>query len=119
MAALAGLVVLGVLVAGIAAERSLREAERQRDLNGLRERADVAAAQLCPSVATAEPIAQRDALCDRLGDALRTRVTQIAPDGAVLCDSWIATGRLASIESHADRIEVREALAGRVGTDTR
>jgi two-component system phosphate regulon sensor histidine kinase PhoR len=119
MAALAGLVVLGVLVAGIAAERGLRAAEEQRALQSLREHADVAAAQLCPLAQGAEQRESQDALCDRLGEALRTRVTLIAPDGALLGDSWVGAVRLASIESHAQRPEVHEALAGRAGSAVR
>ena len=119
MAVLAGLLLLGVLVAGVAAERGLREDEEKRALQVLREHAEVAASQLCPLVS---PVGQRgdsDALCDRLGEALRTRVTLIAPGGALLGDSWVGAERLGSIESHAERPEVREALAGRVGSDVR
>ncbi|HVH18228.1 MAG TPA: ATP-binding protein [Myxococcota bacterium] len=119
MAVLAGLLLLGVLVAGVAAERGLREDEEKRALQVLREHAEVAASQLCPLVS---PVGQRgdsDALCDRLGEALRTRVTLIAPGGALLGDSWVGAERLGSIESHAERPEVREALVGRVGSDVR
>ena len=119
MAALAGLVVLGVFVAGIAAERGLRAAEEQRALQALREHADVAAAQLCPLAQGPEQRESQDARCDRLGEALRTRVTLIAPDGSLLGDSWVGAERLASIESHAQRPEVHEALAGRAGSAVR
>src|SRR5262245_35094176 len=113
------MVLLGVLVAGVAAERGLRDAEEQRALRELREHAEVAAAQLCPLAASPDRRAGLDAESDRLGEALGTRVTLIAPDGMLLGDSWVGADRLASIESHAERPEVREALAGRVGSDIR
>jgi two-component system phosphate regulon sensor histidine kinase PhoR len=119
MAALAGLVVLGVLVTVVAAERGLREAETQRALEALRERAEVAAAQLCPLTTKPGAAAEPDALCDRLGAAMGTRVSLIAPDGALLGDSWIDADELASIESHAQRAEVLEAFARGVGMDVR
>ena len=43
------------------------------------------------------------------------RVTLIARDGRVLADSDVRPEALAGLENHADRPEVRAALAGRVG----
>jgi len=48
-----------------------------------------------------------------------TRVTLIGGDGRVLGDSEVAVDALERIENHAGRVEVREALAGRVGSDLR
>src|SRR5262245_52145588 len=112
MAALAGLLVLGVVIAGIATDRGFRQLERERAEFSLRERAEVAAAQLCPLDAGPDARANQDAACDRLADALHARVTLIAPDGSLVGDSSVDADRLASIESHATRTEVREALAG-------
>src|SRR5439155_1079655 len=48
-----------------------------------------------------------------------TRVTLIAADGRVLGDSEVAVEDLPRVENHAERPEVREALAGRIGRDFR
>ncbi|MET0484761.1 MAG: ATP-binding protein [Candidatus Rokuibacteriota bacterium] len=48
-----------------------------------------------------------------------SRVTVIAPDGAVLGDSDIASGDLSRLENHRERPEIRAALDGRVGRDLR
>jgi two-component system phosphate regulon sensor histidine kinase PhoR len=47
------------------------------------------------------------------------RVTLIAADGRVLADSAVAPADLPRVENHADRPEVRAALAGEVGRDIR
>ncbi len=52
----------------------------------------------------------------RVAEALGTRVTVIGSDGTVLADS---DGDASSMPNHADRFEVAEALAGRVGSVTR
>ena len=57
-----------------------------------------------------------DSLCRRLGDDLGSRITVIAPDGQVLCDS--AESSMA-MESHAGRPEVVEAWRRGAGTATR
>jgi two-component system phosphate regulon sensor histidine kinase PhoR len=119
MVALAGLVVLGVLVSGLVADRTLR-----RDQLGEVERSLVERARLVADQAQSIPfdVSERsalDALADRTGRAGSMRVTLIAPDGAVLGDSQVPLERLAAVESHADRPEVRDALAGRVGSSTR
>jgi two-component system, OmpR family, phosphate regulon sensor histidine kinase PhoR len=47
------------------------------------------------------------------------RVTLITPDGRVVGESERGAAELASLENHADRPEVRAALAGQVGRDLR
>jgi two-component system phosphate regulon sensor histidine kinase PhoR len=64
-------------------------------------------------------LARWDALADRLGGVAGGRVTLIASDGRVLGDSHVALPTLPSVENHATRAEVREALGGRVGSATR
>jgi two-component system phosphate regulon sensor histidine kinase PhoR len=66
-----------------------------------------------------ERVAELDALADRAGELARARVTLIAPDGRVLGDSDVPAARIAGVESHAGRPEVREALHGRPGQDAR
>lgn len=60
-----------------------------------------------------------DSLADSLGSAGHVRVTLIGRDGTVLGDSYIPADRLASVENHADRPEVRDALRAGVGTARR
>src|SRR5215831_6434802 len=84
MAALAGLLVLGVVIAGITADRGLRELERQRAEASLRERAEWVAAELCPLDLRPEARAGQDEASGRLGQSLHARVSLIAPDGTLL-----------------------------------
>jgi two-component system, OmpR family, phosphate regulon sensor histidine kinase PhoR len=57
-----------------------------------------------------------DALCRQLGDDLALRITVIADDGKVLCDSSESS---AQMENHAKRPEVAEALQRGLGDATR
>lgn len=57
-----------------------------------------------------------DRLCDMLGKESSTRITVILSDGVVLGDSHEDP---LEMENHANRPEVIEARAGRVGTSTR
>lgn len=86
-----------------AAVRELQE-ERLGDL------ARAAAAVVSES---AQPLDEAVALI--AGDS-GVRVTVVGSDGTVLADSQEETSTL---ENHADRPEVRDALAGRTGTDVR
>ncbi len=57
-----------------------------------------------------------DALCKQLGQTAGTRFTVIMPDGSVAGDSDEDPGIM---EHHGDRPEIRNALAGEAGMDTR
>ncbi len=57
-----------------------------------------------------------DALCKENGTSSGTRFTVISPEGAVLGDS---DDDPRSMEPHGDRPEIRQALAGQTGMDTR
>lgn len=57
-----------------------------------------------------------ESLCRRLGDDFGSRITVIAPDGNVLCDS---VGSSTDMESHDTRPEVAEARRTGTGTATR
>jgi two-component system, OmpR family, phosphate regulon sensor histidine kinase PhoR len=118
-AALAALIVLVVAIWGVAAERRLRRAELDRVARSLEQRAALVAQQVDPARVAARDVAALDALADRAGRAAGARVTVIAADGVVLGDSEVPRARLAALENHAGRPEVRAALAGRVGHDTR
>ena len=119
MAALAGLVVLAILVSGFAAERSLR-----RDQLALTERSLLDRARLVAEQSRGLPFGSAatvalDDLADRMGRAGNMRVTLIDPEGTVVGDSEVETGKLAGVANHGDRPEVREALNGRIGRGTR
>jgi two-component system phosphate regulon sensor histidine kinase PhoR len=55
----------------------------------------------------------------RAAGAAGARVTLVRRDGTVIADSLVPPGDLARVENHAERPEVRAALAGRVGRSTR
>jgi two-component system phosphate regulon sensor histidine kinase PhoR len=56
---------------------------------------------------------------ERLGRQLSLRATLVSGDGRVLADSGVERSRVAALESHANRPEIREALASGRGVDTR
>jgi two-component system phosphate regulon sensor histidine kinase PhoR len=119
LVALAALIGLGVVVAGLVAEHSLREAELARDGESLRERAETVSALVCSQRLPSASAAKADPVADQLGAALHLRVTLFDATGRVVGDSWVDTGRLGDLENHADRPEVHAALAGQAGRDTR
>jgi two-component system phosphate regulon sensor histidine kinase PhoR len=57
-----------------------------------------------------------EASCQEMGRESRLRITVVHPSGRVLCDS---AENPAGMENHADRPEVREALAGKSGRAVR
>jgi two-component system phosphate regulon sensor histidine kinase PhoR len=59
------------------------------------------------------------AAVDRLGRQLSLRATLVAADGRVIGDSAVEQARLAELENHAGRPEVREALREGRGVRTR
>jgi two-component system phosphate regulon sensor histidine kinase PhoR len=63
--------------------------------------------------------ARWDALADDLGPRAEGRVTFIDGSGAVIGDSEVPLGDLASVENHRDRPEVAAALAGERQWSTR
>ena len=119
MAVLAGLVVLCVLASGYVAERGLRARELASLERSLRERAELVR-ELVGEVPFEPAASPRLAgIARRAAAAAGARVTLVAADGAVVADSDVPLEELARVESHADRPEVRAALAGEVGQATR
>ena len=116
---LVGLVVLGVLVSGVAAERSLRRDQLDRIARSLEARAALVAEQLRGATLEGAYSGQLDEIADRLGRSGGMRLTLIDARGAVIGDSQVPHDRLAGVENHGGRTEVRAALEGRVGTSTR
>ena len=60
-----------------------------------------------------------DQWADRVGMTLDARVTLIGLDGKVIGDSFVPVARLASLENHRNREEVKAALVGGLGEATR
>jgi len=119
MSMITGLVVLVIVVSGAIAERSLREREMANIARSLERRAALVrelASEVGFDVGQREAL---DAIADRAQRASGARVTLIDSSGVVLGDSDVAFDKLGGMESHADRPEVREALAGRIGSSTR
>jgi two-component system phosphate regulon sensor histidine kinase PhoR len=118
-AALVSLVLVVALVFGLVAYRGIAERARERLSRGLEANARLAAELL--GAGALDP-ARRDEIQGRIGSIGRAtgmRVTLVRSDGTVVADSDVGPGGLASLENHARRPEVAEALAGRVGRDER
>jgi len=112
---LVGFVAVSTLVAGLYLSRGLErvavEAVEARLATAARVLHDEARAAL--RTGATQPFAER------VARPAVARVTLIAPDGRVLADSERTRESLASMENHADRPEVRAALAGGMGRDVR
>jgi two-component system phosphate regulon sensor histidine kinase PhoR len=94
--------------------RLQREAE-DRAFDGLVAEARLMAKVVEPALARGEPPAVVDRLVDEAARDVKARVTIVAPDGRVLADSALPEASLAAAENHAQRPEVKEALAARIG----
>ncbi len=56
---------------------------------------------------------------DRAGKDLDIRLTILFPDGRVAADSLAGSGKIADMENHSDRPEIRTALSGKTGISMR
>jgi two-component system phosphate regulon sensor histidine kinase PhoR len=61
-------------------------------------------------------IASLDSLCDAIGNKSKTRITIILPNGKVIADSY---ENPESMDNHADRPEIMEALSNKKGFSRR
>jgi len=118
-AVLVGFVLLVVAVSGGLAERRLRATEAAKISQALEEKALLVRELVGGIPFDAANAPALDAIADRAQSAAGTRITLIDRDGVVVGDSNVPLSRLAEIENHADRPEVRAAIAGSVGTSTR
>ena len=109
------LTAIAILVVALYASHSMKNLYFQTLEKGIRTRAVLLAEQVAPLVESAD-YAAIDALCKRLGQSSDTRFTIIMPDGKVVGDSY---ENPEDMEYHDDRPEVRMALAGSSGIDTR
>jgi two-component system, OmpR family, phosphate regulon sensor histidine kinase PhoR len=64
-------------------------------------------------------ITSLEALAKELSSRTQARITVISIQGKVLADSGKEPGEIPQMENHSDRPEVRTALAGETGIDTR
>ncbi len=102
--------------AGIAGYLQFRQYVIEEADASLRNQAVLAAETFRPLLA--EPAPDRETIARegiRLGKNLDARLTILLPDGEVVADSRMGPANLSALENHADRPEVKEALAGRVG----
>jgi two-component system, OmpR family, phosphate regulon sensor histidine kinase PhoR len=107
---------LGVLVMGIYVSRAL-EAQAVSRLQGTLVTQAALLHDVFAPVADSPPGTVGQARAQRYARILGARVTVIAADGTVLAESDRESVR--EIENHAGRPEVRQALAGQVGSDVR
>lgn len=112
------LVVAVVLASGFYLRGELRGLLEKRIESELRHNAQAVAAMM-ETTSAARTIDAIDPLCDRLGVATETRVTVVASDGQLLCDSELTPTEVASAQNHSTRPEVVEALAHGVGSSRR
>lgn len=94
----------------------------RRDVGQRIERALVAEARLAAELLSRQRESAIDLLdheADALGQLVSARVTFIAPDGAVVGDSDVVAADLPTVENHADRPEVRSAIAHGLGSARR
>ena len=116
---LVGFVAIALLAAGLYLSRALDrfavEALEARLATAARLLHDEARALLVGGAAAVDV----GAFVRRAAAPSESRVTLMARDGTVLGDSEVAPAELGRLENHAERPEMRAALAGRMGRDIR
>jgi two-component system phosphate regulon sensor histidine kinase PhoR len=110
---------LGLAIAGALALRSIERLETGRLTDTLVARANLAALSLESGLRSGTGPAGLQRAAKELGRRAQARITVIRPDGTVLADSYTADEAVPTIESHAARPEVVEALRSGLGTDVR
>lgn len=101
---------LSLLTVALYGSGELRKFYHERTAADLQSTAWLLEQQVAEQLSTPQP-ERVHALCKKLGDRSSTRITVILPSGRVVGDSEESPE---GMESHADRPEVRDALAGRV-----
>ena len=97
------------------ANRSLRDFYQEEVAVDLTTKARILARELEPHF-QGSPSNEVDRHCKEFGRLTQTRVTVVLPDGKVIGDS---DRDPATMENHADRPEITEALKGRTGRSVR
>jgi len=109
------LTAVAIVVVALYAFHSMSNLYFQALEQDIRTRATLLSEQVTPSVLHRDS-KSIDALCKKLGTAAQTRFTIILPDGKVVGDSNESPELM---EYHGDRSEIRQALSGQAGMDTR
>jgi len=99
-------------------ERQLLQASRERAAQELEVRLELVRERTARE-GTIPDGAAWDKLAKSLSPVVKTRVTFITPEGVVVGDSAVVSPDVASMDNHADRPEVRRALAGQFGLSER
>lgn len=108
------LVTAVVLILIVGVDRALRQPLLERAaVDLLRELA------LGREIYDTAPLADPDSLARRIGEIIGHRVTIIAADGVVTGESHVPRSAVSELEDHADRPEVRDAIATGTGTAVR
>jgi len=110
------IILVGMTALGIYLSRSVSQNQIANLQQQLGSQAVVIAEASLPYFNFADPGVELDALAKRLGDKTGSRVTLIAADGSVLGDSEHAP---ATMENHATRPEIGQALTVGYGVSTR
>jgi two-component system phosphate regulon sensor histidine kinase PhoR len=111
---------VGLGVAGWLSLVRLEASDMKQLQAGLTAQARLAAEVFASPLAGISPDVQAiDSLADRLGEAIKARVTVIASDGTVLGDSYESGEALRRMDNHLARPEVREALDSELGISIR
>ena len=113
-----GLIGLAALTSGVLVETVMRSLLVERLTEELTRVAGVAAQALALVDEPLTPGTQQP-LVERLGHLAHGRVTVVRADGVVIADSSLSRAELATTENHADRPEVRRAVASGRGIATR
>lgn len=109
------IVLIGIVAVLWYASKSLRETYVERAAADLETRARLLEKQVLAKL-TSVSGKSVDSLCKELGKRASTRITVILTSGRVMGDSEEDPGKM---DNHANRPEVRGALAGSTGTSTR
>jgi len=113
-----GLITLAALASGALVETVMRGLLEDQ-VRGEISRLSAAASEAVSVVPGPLTMGSAQDMVMRLGRGARLRVTVIGDDGRVLADSSVPSKELASIENHAQRPEVLEALKRGRGVATR
>ncbi len=109
------ILVLALIFCGYFAINEFRELQFVTTSESLKKQAEFIGEILAPKLQDRD-IKDIDSLCDRLSARTAYRITALAPDGTVLGDSESDPVRM---ENHANRPEVKMAMAGLTGDSVR
>ncbi|MFW6102508.1 MAG: ATP-binding protein [Chloroflexota bacterium] len=109
-------VIIIMAILGVYLVNSTRNSQLDRLRSQLENEARITAEASLPSFSGPDELSELDAMAKKLGAEIETRVTIIALNGTVLGDSEEDP---ATMENHANRPEIVDALATGVGESTR